>query len=65
MARNNTVGLKLAEDLRIGDRLGEGRDGQAIYVKRLHELCMRTPGPHVHIVSNSGEQCRPFRQPVK
>jgi hypothetical protein len=41
-----TSDRRRANDLRIGDRWGDGK------VKALHELCPLRPGPHVHVIPN-------------
>ena len=53
---------KLAKDLRIGDVLGTNKQGDAIRVKVLHELCSQKPTPHVHVVSSQGHQCLGFNR---
>lgn len=58
-----TGGWTAAASLRIGEpyqtRMNNGKQPEVI--KTLHELCAETPGPHVHIVTNMGHECRALR----
>lgn len=49
-------------NVKIGETIGHDKAGD-IVVTRLHELCNRTVGPHLHVVTNRDETCHPFPQP--
>lgn len=51
-----------ARDLRIGDKIGAGKDPAR--VTNLHELCARAEGPHVHAVTTRGDLCMGFAEQV-
>jgi hypothetical protein len=55
-----------AKSVRIGDHLviGKGKQQESVKIKRLHEVCVERPGPHVHIVHQKGSLCAGFRQYV-
>jgi hypothetical protein len=56
-------GWTYAASLRIGEPYHTAAsDGkQPEFIKTLGEVCSETPGPHVHIVTNMGHECKALR----